>query len=364
MASAIQKAMQEALQKRMETSIATKDSGGKFKSIYMDNSKVNFWKPEAGDLLIDILPYKAGDNDPICGVGEYTYILDLWVHYNIGVNDDQFVCIRQYNETCPICEHVKTLRQMEERDDEIINHLKGKRRSIYWIISYSSKKDEDMGPQVWDVAHFYAESNILPIAKQPRGGGKIAFYDPWEGKSIAMTLSGKQMNTSYKGWAMVDRDYTISDKILGSLVPIDSLIRIPTAQELIEALGVQNIRTSETTSPRRGKTETPMIQEQNIRGGENPPLAHISEKTEECPAGGEFGADFNQLDFCPECPNYDDCAVKSEQDKASRMKAVPTRRSSVAPQEPIEKPTTTRRQNIPAEPEPEPTQPIRRRRPN
>ena len=70
------------------------------------------WYAEKGEHVVNILPYVAGPNDPKVGEGHTTYILDIYVHHNIGPRDLQFVCLESnYHKPCPVCEERNRMRK-------------------------------------------------------------------------------------------------------------------------------------------------------------------------------------------------------------------------------------------------------------
>ena len=232
------KQLRESLLRRTEQSHNSRDSYGGFKSIFKEGLDVTFWDCREGTHLIDILPYQAGENDPYNKPGDYTYVLDVWVHYGVGPNDDSYICLaKTYGKPCPICEHKRELQKQGDVDEDEIKALNPKRRVIYAIICYDSEKEEDKGVQIWEVAHFFMERHLSELAKNPRTGGFILFADPTsEGKSIQFTKRGRGAgNVEFIGHKFVDRDYDIPDEILDQVPCLDELIHIPTYEEVYEA---------------------------------------------------------------------------------------------------------------------------------
>ena len=229
------KDFREGLIKRLNRSYEKKDDRGRFKSIFKEGLDIQFWQCSEGEHLIDIIPYLAGKNDPEVKEGEPTYCLDIWVHTNIGVNEDSYICLsRTYNKPCPICEYQKKLKA-QGADPDTIAALNPTRRVVYNIVCYDSEKEEEKGVQVWEVAHWFMERHLVVLAKGSRRSGVICFADPEEGKSIAFTRQGKGRNTQFIGHRFVDRDYKIPPEILESAYTLDEIIHIPTYDEVKEA---------------------------------------------------------------------------------------------------------------------------------
>ena len=123
---------------------------------------VTFWAPKLGQHIIDIIPFKMGSNSPLDDIGqpltpegEDDYVLDYWVHRNIGPGEDQtIVCLaKTYREKCPICEHAQEL--IRKGDQDTADLLKPKRRTIYNVYVWDSAEEQNKGVQIWEVAYFY-----------------------------------------------------------------------------------------------------------------------------------------------------------------------------------------------------------------
>ena len=178
--------MRQELGKAVKGSQERKESGGKYKSIFKDGLELTFLKLDERQHILDIIPYFAGKNDPHVEEGQSTYVLDLWVHRGVGINEDNYVCLfKNYDLPCPICEHQAELMRTEDYDETIVDGLNPKRRVIYNVICYDTAEQEEKGVQIFEVAHFFMENNIIPISSDSRTGEPIKFADPDEGKSIA-----------------------------------------------------------------------------------------------------------------------------------------------------------------------------------
>jgi len=324
------KAMKEALLKRTKESHERRGDSGRFKTIFRDDVKdVTYFKCVAGEHLIDILPYIAGDNNPQASAGEPAYTLEAWVHYRVGVNEDAYICLaRMFNKSCPICEEQKRLK--DNGEDDAAKQLNPKRRSIYNILCYDNDKEEAKGVQVWDASHHLMERLLTPLAKKPKGGGFVLFADPDDGKAISFERQGTgPTNTEYVGHKFVDRDYKITDESLDEVQCLDELIHKPTYDEVKNAFW--GSKEEEEESEEAGEVE-----EEEEEGEEKPVKPKLSsrkatieakrkqrklekEKKEKkeggskCPGGGEFGVDLDTLDHCDDCKLWDDCAKKSDE---------------------------------------------------
>lgn len=278
-----------ALAKKAEESFRKKDDSGKFKDIFDETMELKKWKCKEGDHILDIIPYLASENHPNAKAGEVVYILDIWVHYGIGVNENAALCMaRTYNKPCPICELANALRKRGDVSDEVIKKLAPKRRAIYNIMCYDSQKEIDTGVQIWDASHYLTEKNIIPLARNPRGGGFIAFADIDNGMSISFTREGSgQFNTNYAGYRFVDRDYIIEDDVLQEAVCLEDCIIIPDYEALKEEfMDTWDTLPGAAVEPGMGD-DVPLYNETPppARGGRRPAPAAAAPASRPAPAG-------------------------------------------------------------------------------
>jgi hypothetical protein len=299
--------LRSGVEKNQERSYKTKDSSGRFKSIFKNLDGKSLWKCGEGDHVIDIIPFITGENNPNDAPDEGAYVLDLWVHYGVGVNDDSYVCMNLtggWHKPCPICEHVSKLAKRGASDEEL-RKFKAKRRAIYNIVCYDSSQEEDKGIQIWDSPHYMTERQILEIAKIARTGKRIHFADPDRGKSIAFAKKGKGVHTRYEGMRLQDRDEPIPDDILESAYTLDELIHLPSYEEVAVAFYGDTASDEETGSS----------------------------SDETCPFGHEIGEDFDQTDDCDDCEFYDDCGALADSDKKPKKKVGKKKVKEVDPEE-------------------------------
>jgi hypothetical protein len=350
------KNLQEDLLKRSQESYDKKDETGRFGTYFKAKSELNdmeFWKCSEAEHQIDIIPWLAGNNYPSKSYdikeGDIAIVLDLWIHYNVGPNEDSVVCpARNYSNPCPICEHVNELRKEEDSDDDVIKEKLPKRRSVYQIVCYDSNEEESKGVQIWEVSHYFMERHLTELSQKPKRGGFIPYADPDEGKQIYFKRKGQgQFNTEYMAHQFLDRDYVIDDDILDMAIPLDEAIIVLNYEELKnkywggseeEATDPDDEAKPEAKPSRRARVpvkeeqkkpessptedkdkETPpedkpasrrRVRQQQQQKEQKPQEEEKKPEPEgECPAGGVFGVDLdNPLDECDDCKVWDDCA--------------------------------------------------------
>lgn len=231
----------KTLQKRHNAG-TKKTGGGRFPTIFDKNKVpegVEFWRCKEGKHLLDILPFEAGPDmpfdeklKPVTSEGNLDYVLDLFVHQNVGGMNKPYVCpYENFGEPCPICEFIKANRL----DKEDWKKLVAKHRVVYLIWSHATKEDEAKGVQIFEASHFFMEEKIEEIAQLPRGGGFENFSHPDTGKSLAWTRKGSGMeNTQMLGHRFVDRESPIPNKILDSTFSLDGIVNMHPEYAAIE----------------------------------------------------------------------------------------------------------------------------------
>jgi hypothetical protein len=231
----------KTLQKRHNAG-TKKTGGGRFPTIF-DKEKVpegvEFWKCREGKHLVDFIPFEVGPDmpfdermKPITEEGYPDYVLDLFVHQNVGNMNKPYVCpYENFGEPCPICEFIKANRL----DKEDWKKLVAKHRVVYLVWVHDTKEEEKKGVQIFEASHFFMEEKIEEIAELPRGGGFVKFSCQDTGKSLAWTRKGSGMeNTQFLGHRFVDRDEPIPDRILDQTFPLDSIVNMHPEYEEIE----------------------------------------------------------------------------------------------------------------------------------
>lgn len=326
--------MREKLRQRTQESYDHKDDSGRFRSIFKSQlpEGIEFWTCKAEDHVIDIVPYIAGSNNPRTPEGEPAYVLDVWVHQRVGPNDDNYLCpARNWQQPCPVCEYAKELREDGDADEELLKKMYPKRRVIYNILCWDSAEEEKKGIQIWEVAHWFMENNLMPLTKPQRGEGTVVFSDPSaEGKSVAFRREGSgAANTKFLGHRFLDRTmdgkpYSLADilrvkdddAVAAEAYVLDELIHIPSYDELYEAFHGRGYAQEEEPGAVPDEEEY-YPDEEETRGPSRRRLTdeeaggRPSEREgPECPSGGLFGHDVERFEDCPTCKLIHDCGME------------------------------------------------------
>jgi len=332
------------LEKRHQESIDRKDTsifGSIFNKAKVPEN-VSFWKCGSGKHIIDILPFVAGPNVPNKNVdeGDVEYVIDVWVHRNVGPKEDSFVCpTRTWGEPCPICEDLKE----NEYDEEYVKGMRSKRQSVYLVWVHDSAKEEEEGIKIFNTAHFFMQNHLDELAEIPRGGGVIIFSDLDEGKSVAFTRKGTGAgNTQFLGHKFVDRPEPIPDDIVDQIFSLDECIDMrPTYDEMADSYFGKEEKDEEVESEPEENDDVPMFSSKDAPP-EEPPDLDIEIPPEEtgtiddCPAGALFGIDTDSLPDCKNCEVWEACA--EERGRAEREARMADRKKETVKAKPKPKP--------------------------
>ena len=120
-------------------------------TIKVSNDVVFFGLSQVGTRRIDILPYVVGEGNPFADPGELHYERTFYIHRDVGVNNDSYVCpARTMKEPCPICQYMTKLMRDIDADPKQIKALSPKERQLWNVID---RDDPDKGVQLWDISH-------------------------------------------------------------------------------------------------------------------------------------------------------------------------------------------------------------------
>lgn len=218
--------------------------------ILKEGMDVKVWNPSDDEHEIDVIPFIAGPYHPEKEEGLFAYVLDLWVHYGVGPNNETFVCLNPKfnkfphlsNPYCPACMYVDKLRKQlvddEAEDKELIKeitNIKPSKRSLYNVWIHDSEREEKEGVKIWHVSHHIFGKVLSPLMKAPREGGYVNFSHPKEGKSIYFQKQGKGLG-SYTAIQFMERQIDVTPQILKQAKQLDTLVYIPTKEEIQAAL--------------------------------------------------------------------------------------------------------------------------------
>lgn len=358
-------AMKAQLSQRLEEQQKHKNKGmTDYESYFEAPEGVGIFntKPTDGDGTdygYDIIPFVAGNNFPTNGYniksGDLAYVLDVWVHRNIGAANKSMVCpLKSYGLPCPACEkRVEVLAEQGQMDKDeyrkfskTIEELIPKRRVIYNVICRSDSKQEAKGIQIYENSHFYVEKKLQDAAKRPRGGGLVPYPDPDEGKTIWQNWKLK----GEKEWEVAapifeDRQYIITDEEIESATQLDQIISLLDYDEILEIMG------NSKSKPVEEEKEEPVVNRRGLKQeavepypsgpiteedipltfkDDPKPVSETGAEVQVCPYGGEFAKEFDDYQECDNCAIRSDCKFAKEE--AEKVVKAPAKRRKVLSQ--------------------------------
>ena len=354
------------LGKRTQQQTATAESkGGAQRKGFMNYGGVSlkFYKfSDAGKIQdINILPWKIGSkNHPEVAsgnmaVGEYDYVLDVWVHQKIGPNEEDFVCPKKtYGRKCPCCDEADTLwNEGTEESKKAARPLFARRKCVYQVQDldeeFHAKSEE---PMIFEVAHQNFSKDLQnKAAACMRGKGVVNFANiDDEGRVVSFQVEEAKMDggRTYKkasNFEFNKRVEEVSDEILGKCVSLDSLMVVKTPDEIKDIMfGNSNDAASQDEEEFHQEPDEPEEESRTLKGDdgkdfddpfpdqptglrrgsrptedvpagdEEPPARQRPARqqqgsTQQCPNGYVFGADCDQKGLCFKCPDaiYNKC---------------------------------------------------------
>lgn len=194
---------------------------------------VKLFKPKAGVMLLDILPFPAGEGNPHADEGIMHWERTYFLHRGIGANSDSFVCPRlTFKERCPICEHrQKLLKESADDNEELIKDLAAKERQLFNVVN---RREPDAGVQLWDISyHLFGRLLIARIRDSDEEDGWDEFFHLESGQGL--TLKVGFVEESYAGRAYckaetIDfkpRKEDYDDDVIADIRVLDDLLVVP-----------------------------------------------------------------------------------------------------------------------------------------
>ena len=227
-----------ALKRRTESTSQNRSSGGGGGVLDIsDHEDVNFYKPEKGDNIIDIVPFivtqdwyptlRSPKGKPInIPVGDPDYKLEVCVHRGIGAEERTVVCLQRcFGKRCPICEERKAAD-----DPDVEKELKPTWRSIYNI----KEPEGDDTIKIFDVSEYLFERELLEEATQ--GDDIVSFSDLEDGASIKFRAKQEKYQGNaffkFKKFDFIERDEELNESILEDVYPLDAMLTILTYEQV------------------------------------------------------------------------------------------------------------------------------------
>ncbi len=199
---------------------------------------VKMFKPKAGLIVLDILPFVAGKGNPWAEEGCIHWERTYFAHRGIGANQETYLCPRATaKKPCPVCEYRAKLRSEGNDDDEqTIKDLAEKQRQLFNIIDL---KNPGEGIQLWDMSyHCFGRALDARLRNSEEQDGWDQFFFLEGGFSLRIGLVEK----SFGGYTFLEaesidfkprKDYP--ESILDETYCLDDLLILKPYDELKSA---------------------------------------------------------------------------------------------------------------------------------
>lgn len=174
----------EAMKARSE------QQGGSFDNFIHD--RFTTFTPKEGDVMIRIMPPTFE--------GAQHYGLDIFIHYNVGPDNQQYLCLdKMLGQPCPCCEAVRAAQRRSDTD--FVKALAISKRVLAWVIN---RQEEAAGPLVYSMP-WTLDRDFSALSIDKRTGEVLCIDDPVNGYDIDFKKTGKGVNTKYIGIAIARR---------------------------------------------------------------------------------------------------------------------------------------------------------------
>ena len=235
---------------RYQQQAANSESYGEARQSFMNwaGVKLKFFtmKKEMDRVNLNILPYQIKSPkhpEVVAGrrkVGQWDYLLDVWVHRNLGPNKKDMLCPKAtYGKACPACEERQKL--YDEGRDEEAKAFTPSRRAIYNVQLIGRNGPED-APMIFATSHQCFNKELIEEAgASSKGPVPIPFASIGpDGKVVSFRVSEKALGSSKfceaKSFQFLDRDEEISDEVLEQCVSLDEHLIVPTSKQILDAM--------------------------------------------------------------------------------------------------------------------------------
>lgn len=154
--------------------------------------EIKVWKPNDGLNRIRILPPTWPDADH--------YGKDLYVHYGVGADRGQYLCLnKMLGKPDPIEEERQVARR--EGDDKYAKDLEAKRRVGIYLIDRDHERE---GVQFWAMP-WTLDRDIVKVSMDRSTGEVLPIDHPDEGFDVEFEKKGSKDRTEYLGVAIARR---------------------------------------------------------------------------------------------------------------------------------------------------------------
>ena len=218
---------------------AEKQSSGYTQTYLKVPDGIQLFKPKSGTMMLDILPYEAGEDNPWAEPGNMHWERTYWAHRGIGANSDTYVCPRMTRkQKCPICEfRMALVKKGDDGDEDLIKDLSPKQRQLFNV---RNLKDPDKGFQLWDISyHLFGKALDARLRNSDEDDEWDKFFFIEEGTTLRVGFAEKSFGgaTFYEA-ETIDfkaRKQPYDDEVLEQVQCLDELLIVPSYKELKDA---------------------------------------------------------------------------------------------------------------------------------
>ena len=200
--------------------------------IFTSSGNEKVWKVTDKSHKIRLLPVHPIDNINFYG-------MTVHIHTNVGVNGDQFLCLkRMKNTNCPICEQQASLWETEP---EMAKDLYPQTRYLVWVVDLSVPGDTQVAG-IWSCPRT-AMDDILAVSYKKSTDEILNLADIDDGIAIYFDREKTQGTnfSKYKNFQLDDSTTPAKDEWLEGIVSFTEVLDYATYDEVKNAfLGISN----------------------------------------------------------------------------------------------------------------------------
>jgi len=202
---------------------------------------VEFFKVQKeGIYRFDILPFELKRPDPNdeFDVGDWAWVRNIHVHFNVGPNQRTMLCPGTVKQPCPVCEEIGKMRRNPEIDDSEIKPLRAKHRQLFWIIDVTNR---DKGPQIFEMAYYnFGEGLDARLQEADDDEEECGHYYDFPLLDQGLTVKAAFQQQSFEANKfyrctkpdLVARKKQYDESILDEVTSFCDMLRIPKAAEM------------------------------------------------------------------------------------------------------------------------------------
>lgn len=189
---------------------------------------LNFFNPDEGIYVGDIVPYIVGKGNPMADPGEEYYERTYWRYKDIGAAQKKYVCpSKTFNKPDPIAEWRQKHARDESKEEEV-SALKPQERQLFL---WWDHKDREKGVQLWEVSyHLFGKLLDERIRQRGEEDWDQFWYPDCGGYTLRLTFSqdsiGKNsfVRVSAIDFKPRDDDYEMPKEIREHGICLDDLL--------------------------------------------------------------------------------------------------------------------------------------------